>query len=77
MAWTVVFMFDAVWSLSDSNLLPWSDVAVGYLWSVHVSVGRITNISLGSPSFYAQGEAGVCIDSVGGLEFLLGGNKNN
>lgn len=54
-----------------------SEVAVGYLWSAHMSVGRITNISLGSPSFYAQGETGVGIDSVGGLEFLLGANKNN
>lgn len=40
-------------------------------------LARITNISLGSPSFYAQAETGVGIDSVGGLEFLLGANKNN
>lgn len=59
------------------TFLPSSEVAVGYLWSAHMSVGRITDISLGSPSFYAQGETGVGIDSVGGLEFLLGANKNN
>lgn len=68
----MVFMFDVLWSLSDWNFFPSSEVAIGYLWLEHMSVG-----SLGSPSFYAQGETGVGIDSVGGLQFLLGANKNN
>lgn len=59
------------------ELFSYSEVAVGYLWSANKSVGRITNISLGSPSFYALAETGVGIDLVGGLEFLLGANKNN
>lgn len=42
-----------------------------------MSVGRITYISSGSPSLYALAETGVGIDLVGGLEFLLGANKNN
>lgn len=71
------FMFDVLWSLGDWNFLPWSEVAIGYLWSEHMSVGRITNISLGSPSFYALAETGEGIDLVGGLEFLLGANENN
>lgn len=32
----------------------------------HASVGRIINISLGSPSFSALPVTGVCIDLVGG-----------
>lgn len=35
------------------------------------------NISLGSLSFCALAQAGVDIDLVGGVEFLLGPNKNN
>lgn len=42
-----------------------------------MSAGRISNISLGSPSLYALLETGVGIDLVCRLEFLLGANKNN
>lgn len=43
----------------------------------NMSVCRIMNISLGSLSFCALAQAGVDIDLVGGVEFLLGPNKNN
>lgn len=43
----------------------------------YMSVGRITNTSLGSPSFYALTKTRVGIDLVGGLGFLVGANKNN
>lgn len=42
-----------------------------------MSVCGITNTSLGSLSFYVLAEAGVHIDLVSGIEFLLGANKNN